>query len=101
DSRLSSAGRHLMVLDLILAEGDQAAPEHALAVFAARIDRGGAAELNHTAGFMDMPVQTQERLMLLDRLAHGGAAGAVEHDLPTLHDLARRIGLPIQHRTSV
>src|SRR5437867_1569616 len=98
---MDSASGELIVLHLIFRQSQKTTAQHALAVFASRIDAERAPDAYRAPGFMDVAVKAQHGLVLLDRVANGFAAGAVEHDLAAADDLARRVGGPIQLRTGI
>src|SRR5947209_4020593 len=84
--RRRSAGDELVVAQPLLAvEHHERAVQHALAVFAARIDAHGSPDLRHSTRFVDVAVERDEWLVALDQLAYGLRAGG-GHGYPAAPD---------------
>src|SRR5260221_14066369 len=96
-----SAGRQLVAIDLAIYQVDQAAAQDAFAIFAARVDANGLADLNDAGRFVNVAVQSQQRLVGFDGAPHGTAASAKEYHLARAHNLRRRIGGPIELRAGI
>src|SRR4249919_3983279 len=85
DSR--SAGSHLIALQLSVGDRDDATPEHALAVLAARVDTERPAESRGSLRFVDVPMEAEHRLVAFDRLTDRDTPRPVQDRLPACDDL--------------
>lgn len=71
DGLLSLSGSELVRDDLVTPHGDQDASQNAFRVLALGIDAKRAPQLADPLRLVDMSMQPNQRLVFLDRLAHG------------------------------
>src|SRR5450759_3831647 len=92
-----STARHLVPSYFTVSKSYHATAQDSLPIFRTRVDTSCASNFSHRLGFMDVPMQTQHRLVLFDGSSYRFTPGAVHDRLSSLNDRLRGILIPVQH----